>query len=133
MASDVGTAFPGLGKVGLLTTLRADGTGVGTPVRAVVIEGTAYFTTSVRTHKVRRIQANDHVTISPCTMRGRVTGPPVAGVARRLEGEEADRIKRALYRAPWGRLRLRVVLRVPWDELVAFAVTTLPSNGHGKT
>ena len=84
----------------LLTTFRRDGTPVATPLWHAVRDGTVYTSTMPSTGKVKRIRNNPDVTISACTMRGRVTGPTYAARARLLTGAEsrrANRIKRSRY------------------------------------
>jgi PPOX class probable F420-dependent enzyme len=82
----------------LLTSYRHDGTPVGVPV-SLAVDGDRGFVRSPGTgYKVKRIRRNPRVEIAPCTPRGRPTGPPVAAVARPLEGEEAKRAARALRR-----------------------------------
>lgn len=84
----------------LLTTFRRDGTPVATPLWHVVRHGTVLTSTMPSTGKVKRIRNNPNVTISACTMRGRVTGPTYAARARLLSGAEsrrANRLKRSRY------------------------------------
>jgi uncharacterized protein len=87
------TAFAQLqsSSVALLTTFRRSGTSVGTPVGINLVHGKAYFTTWSTTGKIKRIVDNPHVTLAPCTRGGTATGPAAPGVARRLEGSEAER------------------------------------------
>jgi hypothetical protein len=78
-------------RVALLTSFRRNGHGVGTPVDIAVLDSKVYFTTRLSTGKARRIASNPEVTLAPCTQRGKVTGPTIAGVAHRLEGLEAEK------------------------------------------
>ncbi|MCT2588123.1 PPOX class F420-dependent oxidoreductase [Actinophytocola gossypii] len=84
----------------LLTTFRRDGTPVATPVWHAVRDGIVYTSTIASLGKVKRIRRDPHVTIAPCTIRGRPTGPAQPARARILSGEEsrwANRIKRSRY------------------------------------
>jgi hypothetical protein len=42
-----------------------------------------------RAGKVKRIRHNPEVEVAPCTVRGKVTGPPMHARARFLAGDEA--------------------------------------------
>lgn len=77
-----------------LTTWRRDGTPVPTPVWVVVDDGQAWVV-SRGPGKVKRIRNNPDVMLAPCTMRGRVTGPAVAGRAE-VAGTEIPRAVRRL-------------------------------------
>jgi PPOX class probable F420-dependent enzyme len=65
-----------------LTTWRRSGDPVATPVWVVVDDACAYVV-SRGPGKVKRIAANPHVTLAPCTMRGVVSGsgPAAQGTA----------------------------------------------------
>jgi uncharacterized protein len=64
-------------KYMLLTTFRRDGRAVPTPVW-VVRDGDALAAWSaVDTGKVKRIRRSGEVTVGPCDIRGRPTGPAV--------------------------------------------------------
>lgn len=58
-----------------LTTVRRDGTPVGTPVNIAVDGDRAYVQAGRETAKVGRILRNGQVTVAPSTARGRATGP----------------------------------------------------------
>jgi PPOX class probable F420-dependent enzyme len=85
-------------SVALLTTFRRNGVGVGTPVTIIVVHDKAYFTTWSTTGKIKRIANNPQVTLSACTRGGKPIGPSVAGVARRLAGDEAADVRTMLGR-----------------------------------
>jgi PPOX class probable F420-dependent enzyme len=60
-------------KYVLLTTYRASGDAVATPVWiAALPDGTGGFTTEVTSGKVKRIHHNASVTLQPCSVRGKV-------------------------------------------------------------
>lgn len=83
----------------LLTTFRASGEGVPTPVWfARTAPDAIVITTEHVSGKVKRLAADPTCTLAPCDVRGRVTGGTVAGVARMLEGDEARAADAALAR-----------------------------------
>jgi len=81
-------------RTALLTSFRRSGQGVGTPVGITVVGSKAYFTTWSTTGKVKRLANNPHVTLAPCTQQGKTLGPAVEGMARRLEGVEAEEARK---------------------------------------
>lgn len=60
-----------------LTTFRKNGTPVSTPVTCAEHDGIIYFSTGADSGKVKRINHTPHVTIAPCTARGKITGDTV--------------------------------------------------------
>lgn len=85
----------------LLTTNRRDGTTVGTPVHIAVAGNVAFVRTFDPSGKLKRMRRDHHVTIAPCTLRGRVTGEPLAATARILTGaESADAALRLAHKHP---------------------------------
>lgn len=77
----------------LLTTYRRSGQAVATPVSVATVGDRAYFATAVDSGKAKRIAANAAVTVAPCTTTGRVTGPTLAGTARRLSRAQRRRLR----------------------------------------
>lgn len=65
-----------------LVTYRKTGIAVHTPVWFAEHDGRLYVMARSDSGKVKRIRNNPKVEIAPCTMRGRVTGPAVSGIAR---------------------------------------------------
>ncbi|MFE6282027.1 PPOX class F420-dependent oxidoreductase [Streptomyces sp. NPDC057877] len=78
----------------LLTTCRRDGTGVGTPVNLAVDGDHAYFRTPGTAWKVERLRDNPEITLAPCTVRGRPTGPTIQARAGDPEDRRAARLPR---------------------------------------
>jgi uncharacterized protein len=68
--SDIDTL--GAAKYVSLTTFRADGSAVATPVWVVRDGDVLRILTDPASGKVRRLRANPAVRLSPCDMRGRV-------------------------------------------------------------
>lgn len=79
----------------LLTTFRRSGVGVPTPFGALHRDGKVFCFTDARSGKVKRIRREPRVEVAPCTQRGALLAPPVAGRARILEGPEAAEIAAA--------------------------------------
>jgi uncharacterized protein len=92
-------------RVGLLTTYRRDGRGVGTPVGIQWDGEGVYFTTRAKTWKVKRLARNPKVLVAPCTRRGQVLGEAVACMAHRVERTESS------FQAAFWRLIYRLVYR----------------------
>lgn len=80
----------------LLTTFRASGEGVATPVSIALEDECAYFVTAADTGKAKRLARDPRVTLAPCTASGKVVGETVSGQARRLPGQESRRGRRLL-------------------------------------
>ena len=77
-----------------LTTFRANGDAVVTPVWIAVGGARAYVVSRGR-GKVNRIRRNSSVLVAPCSMRGTIKGPSVRATARVLEGPLPTSVKRA--------------------------------------
>src|SRR5262245_24764604 len=99
-------SFAGLPAKGvaLLTTFRRSGAGVPTPVEIRVRGERVYFTTWSTTGKVKRLAHTPGVTLATCTRFGKPTGPGVAGIARRLDGAEAEEVSTDFGKGLWARL-----------------------------
>lgn len=124
-------------RTALLITFRRDGRGVATPVGIGIAHGNAYFTTREGTGKAKRMARDPQVTLAPCTYRGRVTGTVIAGMARRLEGDEAERGRAALYGTIWRRLfgqlwALIARLSGAKDRWVIYEVSPIPNAPAGR-
>ena len=104
----------------LLETRKRDGSWVGTPVSLVVSDGRAWFRSYDASGKAKRLRNFPQVRVAPSTMRGRPTGPAVAGTARLLSQAEAGPV-RALLAAkhPWlhGRIVPALHRRKGWTTL----------------
>lgn len=82
----------------LLTTFRADGTPVTTPMDVYRIGEGLFFVTDGRSGKAKRIRYDPVVTICPSGIRGAPTGPTVHGRVRILGEEEAATARDAFAR-----------------------------------
>src|ERR1700733_8875173 len=86
--------FPG--KYISVTTYKRDGTGVATPVWFVQEGDRLLFRTGVASGKAKRIRGNPAVLAAACTLRGKLLGQQVSGVARVLSGPAAPGAERLL-------------------------------------
>jgi PPOX class probable F420-dependent enzyme len=73
------------GKYLSLTTFRADGTPVATPVWLVRNGAHLEVITDANSGKVKRLRVNPNVIVAPCTARGTVTGAPQQATAKLLD------------------------------------------------
>jgi uncharacterized protein len=112
-----------------LTTFRAGGTPVTTPVWSAACAGTLVVWTPGRSAKVRRIRRTPRVTVATCDFSGGHRGPEVPGTARVLARDEQSAALRALtaaygWRFRWFRLVLQVSrLRRAGGSPVALGIT----------
>ena len=104
-----------------LTTYRKNGVAVATPVWFGEEENRLYIMTRSQFGKYKRIRNNPRVRAAPCTIRGVVTGPEFAGVARILPLEEHTRARAAINRKYW-------MARIPflWWRTDAYIEVTFP-------
>ena len=88
-----------------LTTFRADGLGVASPIWFAAHEGTLLIRTPTATAKVRRINADPRVELAPSDWKGRpVTGALLEATAEVLPRQEAvalEPVLRARYGWQW--------------------------------
>ena len=84
-----------------LVTFRKTGVAVHTPIWFAEDNGRLYFMTGTRLGKYKRIRNNPKVTIAPCTVRGKITGPEFQAMARILEPPEYERVRRLINAKYW--------------------------------
>jgi len=110
----------------LVTTFRRDGTPVPTPVWAAR-DGDALMVWTVGdSGKVKRIRRDGHVTVGPCTVRGKPTGDPVPAHATLLEPGAAAAVRELIKRKYGLRGRLFVwasIRRRGADATVGIRIT----------
>jgi PPOX class probable F420-dependent enzyme len=104
--------------VALLTTFRRNGAGVPTPVEIRVRGERVYFTTWSTTGKVKRLAHSPDVTLAPSTRFGKPTGPSVAGIARRLDGAEAENLSTFFGKGLWATLWNQIYQLRGWQSVV---------------
>ena len=104
-----------------LGTFRKNGAKVATPVWFGEDGDKLYVMTRSDLGKTKRIRNNPRVTVSPCTMRGKVTGPEVLASARILPSEDHARARQAINRKYW-------MARLPlmWSRTDAYLELTFP-------
>jgi len=84
-----------------LGTFRKNGAKIATPVWFGEAGDNLYVMTRSDMGKTKRIRNNPQVTVAPCTIRGKVTGPEVAASARILPPEEQAQARQAINRKYW--------------------------------
>jgi PPOX class probable F420-dependent enzyme len=107
-------------KTVLLQTRKRDGTWVGTPISIVSVDGRAYFRTYDASGKAKRLRNFPDVKVAPSTMRGRATGPSVAGTARPVDDDRIGRMQPVFAaKYPWlqGRMVPAMHRRKGWTTL----------------
>jgi PPOX class probable F420-dependent enzyme len=90
MLAQAHNTFTGLARDNYisLTTFRKTGKAVVTPVWFAEQSGTIYVESGKNEGKIKRIRHTARVTLAPCTLSGKVTGPTVEGKARLLTGAQ---------------------------------------------
>ncbi len=81
-----------------LTTFRKSGAKVATPVWVGEDGDKLYVMTLSKMGKTKRIRNNPQVTVAPCSVRGKLTGPEVAARARILPPEEHAHARQTINR-----------------------------------
>lgn len=84
-----------------LATFRKNGTAVRTPLWFAESDAKLVFMTRNDSWKYKRIRNNPRVTVAPCNMRGKITGPDFPGTARVLPPDQWARAKQAIHRKYW--------------------------------
>jgi len=112
-----------------LTTFRANGTGVPTPVWFVREGDSLFVWTQANSYKVKRLRNNPAVEIAPCTVRGEVTGPKISAQGKVLPPDQAARVK-ALLRRKYGLFARMFDLLALFSraERVGLEITAQPSE-----
>jgi PPOX class probable F420-dependent enzyme len=84
-----------------LTTFRKSGAKVATPGWFGEDGDKLFVMTRSDMGKTKRIRNNAQVTVAPCSIRGKLTGPEVAALARILPTEEHADARRTINRKYW--------------------------------
>jgi len=84
-----------------LATFRKSGAKIATPVWFGEDCDKLYVMTRSEMGKTKRIRNNPQVTVAPCTIRGKVTGPEIAASARILPPEENAHARQTINRKYW--------------------------------
>jgi PPOX class probable F420-dependent enzyme len=104
-----------------LATFRKNGAKIATPVWFGEEGEKLYVMTRSDMGKTKRIRNNPQVTVAPCTMRGKVTGPEVPAIARLLPPEEHAHARQTV-----NRKYLLARLSSPWSKADAFLEISFP-------
>ena|ERR1700722_9509588 len=84
-----------------LKTFRKNGIGIATPVWFGEENGRLFVMTRSDMGKTKRIRNTPRVSVAPCTIRGKVTGPEFSATARLLPQEGHTAARRAINRKYW--------------------------------
>lgn len=98
-----------------LTTFRKTGAKVATPVWFGEDGDKLYVMTRSDMGKGKRIRNNPQVTVAPCTIRGKLTGPEAAALARILPPEEHAHARQTV-----NKKYLLARLSSPWSKADVF-------------
>jgi uncharacterized protein len=103
-----------------LATFRKNGVAVHTPIWFAEENDKLYFMTRDDSGKYKRIRNNPQVKVSPCTIRGKITGPEFPARVRVLPPEDCEHARQAIRAKYW-------LARVPflWSRTNAFLEITL--------
>jgi PPOX class probable F420-dependent enzyme len=104
-----------------LATFRKNGAKVATPVWFGEDGDKLYVMTRSDMGKTKRVRNNPQVTVAPCTVRGKVTGPEGAAFARILPPEEQAHARQTI-----NRKYLLARLSSPWSKADVFLELTFP-------
>ena len=104
-----------------LATFRKSGAKIATPVWFGEDGDKLYVMTISTMGKMKRIRNNPQVIVSPCTIRGKVTGPEFAARVRILPPEEHAHARQTVNRKYW-----LARLSSPWSKADAFLEITFP-------
>lgn len=98
-----------------LASFRKNGLAVYTPLWFAEQDGNLYVMTRSDSGKYKRIHNNPDVSVAPCTIRGKLTGPEFPAKARILPAEAWPAARKALARKYW-------LMRVPflWSKKNVF-------------
>jgi PPOX class probable F420-dependent enzyme len=104
-----------------LTTFRKSGAGVATPIWFGQEAGHLYVMTRSDMGKMKRLRNNSQVSVAPCSIRGKVTGPAFPATARILPAEEHARARNTINRKYWA-------ARIPfiWRKTDAYVELSFP-------
>jgi uncharacterized protein len=120
---------PGKGHTTIVTTLRRNGVGVGSPVGTVASHGKLYFMTPAGAWKVKRLAHHPRVTVASGTFKGEALGPALEGTARRLTGSELkqarDLLRVGVLGHFWG---LVFDLRYPGEHTAVYEISLVPER-----
>jgi PPOX class probable F420-dependent enzyme len=100
-----------------LTTFRRTGQPVPTPVWAAPDGDDLVVWTRADSGKVKRLRHTARVTVAPCDVRGRLTGPVVEATAGFVDRADWPAALAALHRAYGWRFRLGHVTSRLWSSV----------------
>lgn len=110
-----------------LTTYRKNRVAVPTPVWFGEENGKLYVMSRSDSGKAKRIRNKAQVQIAPCTIRGKVTGPAFAGIARILPPEDFAHARQSIRRKYW-------MARIPfvWSKTNIYLEIEVPNRQDSR-
>ena len=94
-AADLDARFPG--RFVSVTSFKADGTGVATPLWFVSDGERLFALTDIQSGKVRRVRHDPRVVVAPCRPNGKLRGEPLPACVEVLtEDEDLERVQTLL-------------------------------------
>jgi PPOX class probable F420-dependent enzyme len=101
-----------------LTTFRKSGKGVATPVWFVHRNDKLYVWTMADSGKVKRLRNHSKVTLAPCTLRGKILGPSLEGVARIVSDQEKEEVRQLFLKKYHWQMHFFALLHRKQERLV---------------
>jgi PPOX class probable F420-dependent enzyme len=138
-AEQTGTRFSG--KYLSITSFRANGSGVATPVWFVEEDGRLYVDTDGSSYKAKRIRANPQVLVAPCTASGRLKAQTISAHAAVIAGMPASarhsyehkyRVDRVLIAPVYRLVQALRHKKAPTGQPVALVIDPENSRGHPR-
>ena len=104
-----------------LTTFYKSGKSVATPVEFVRSDDKLYVSTEKKSYKVKRLRNNSKGVVASCTMRGKITGPPIdvqVKIIPQGEGKSIQEKLDVLYQGFFYRIMYKILSWRSKEEVV---------------
>lgn len=117
-----------------ITTFKRDGTPVSTPMWCAGQDGSMTVFTEANSGKVKRLRHDPHVSVAPCSARGKTLGPAVDGTAHILYATaQVEALLDHKYGWAWRGYKLlmaavRRIRRQPRPKAVTLRITLHPAG-----
>jgi len=105
-----------------LETYKKSNQPVRTPVWFVIKNNLVFVVTRVQTGKVKRLRNNQQVKIATCTIKGKVTGRWISGIAKILTEDETKEIVKLRDKKYGFMAKIAKFLSKGKGELLAFSI-----------
>ena len=107
-----------------LETYRKNENPVRTPVWFVIKDDLVFVVTRDQTGKIKRLKHNQKVRIASCTIKGKITGEWMKGIATILEKEETKQAVKWRDKKYGFMAKIAKFLSKSKGELIAFSINT---------